>query len=177
MGTMELRKEVGSMDPAIHDEGITLRQAALIAAIAGLVMGFTAPFAEFVVFANLFDSGKIAEAAPTIVGNQGFFLAGIFAYLLNFICDVLIAWALYILLIPVNRSVSLLTAWFRLIYTVIGLISLFKLATAFRLLTIPSYLAVVRSEQLNAQVQLLVRSFRYEWSLGLVLFGIHLCLL
>lgn len=33
------------------------------------------------------------------------------------------------------------------------------------------------SSQLNAQVQLLLRSFRYDWSIGLLIFGIHLILL
>ena len=86
-------------------------------------------------------------------------------------------WALYVLLIPVNRSLSLLTAWFRLVYTVIALIGLLKLVTVFRILSTPDYLAVVGSDQLHAQVQFLLKSFRYEWSMGLVLFGIHLGLL
>jgi hypothetical protein len=71
----------------------------------------------------------------------------------------------------------LLTAWFRLVYTVIALCSLLKLATAFRILNTPDYLTVVGSDQLHAQVQLLLKSFRYEWSMGLVLFGIHIGLL
>jgi hypothetical protein len=171
------KKEVSSINSAMHDQGITLRQAALIAGFGGLIMGFAAPFAEFVVYPKLFGPGKIEEAAQNIVANQGLFLAGLFAYLITFICDVLIAWALYVLLIPVNQSLSLLTAWFRLVYTVIALFGLLKLATAFRILNTPDYLTVVGSDQLHAQVQLLVKSFRYEWSMGLVLFGIHIVLL
>lgn len=105
---MEPKKEVSSISSAMHDQGITLRQAALTAGFGGLIM-VAAPFAESV-YAKLVIPGKIEETVQNIVANQGLFLAGLFAYLITFICDVLVAWALYILLIPVNRSLSLLTA-------------------------------------------------------------------
>ena len=171
---MELQKEVSSINPAVPDQGISLRQAALIAGFGVLIMAFAAPFAEFFVFPKLVIPGNIEETAQNVVANQGLYLAGLIAYLITFICDVLVAWALYILLIPVNRSLSLLTAWFRLVYTVIALVGVFKLATVFRILTAPEYAAIVGSDQLHAQVHLLLKSFRYEWSFGLVLFGIHL---
>ena len=94
-----------------------------------------------------------------------------------FICDVLVAWALYILLRPVNQAFSLLTAWFRLMYTAVALFGLTKLATVYRLIDTGSYQAAFGTDQLHAQVQLLLSSFRYEWGLGLILFGIHLCML
>ena len=88
-----------------------------------------------------------------------------------------IAWALYVLLAPVNRSVSLLAAWFRLIYTAVALFGLLNLFVVFRLLTTPDYLNVFGRGPLHAQVKLLIDSFRYDWSIALVLFGIHLVLL
>ncbi len=169
--------EVSSIHPTIDGQGITLRRAALIAGLALLITAFAAPFAEFFVSPTLIIPGNIEETAQNIVANEGLFLAGMFSYLTTFICDVLIAWALYVLLIPVNRSLSLLTAWFRLVYTVIALVGLLKLVTVFRILSTPDYLTVVGSDHLHAQVQLLLNSFRYDWSFGFVFFGIHLCLL
>jgi hypothetical protein len=90
---------------------------------------------------------------------------------------VVIAWALYVLLAPVNRALSLLTAWFRLVYTVIALFGLLNLVTVFRLLHTPDYLTIFGAQQLHAQVQLLLNSSRYDWSMSLVIFGIHLGLL
>jgi len=168
---------MNSINPANHDQGMTLSQAALVAGLGLLIMGFAAPFAEFFVYSKLIIPDNIKETAQNLLSNNGLFLAGIFAYLITFICDVVVAWGLYVLLVPVNRSLSLLTAWFRLVYTLIALISLMKLATVFRLLTAPDYQMAFGSDQLHAQVQLLLSSFRYEWSLGLVLFGIHLGLL
>ena len=174
---MGLGKEVSSTSSGIHDQGITLRQAALIAGFGILIMAIAAPFADYFVYPKLVIKGNIEETVQNIAANEGLFLAGVFCYLVTFICDVVVAWALYVLLAPVNRSVSLLTAWFRLIYTAIALFAMLKLVTVFRLLKTPDYEAVFGSDQLHAQVQLLLDSFRYEWSTGLVIFGIHLGLL
>ncbi len=163
------------MNPANRDEGLTLRQAALIAGFGYLIS--PVPFAEFYVYPKLVIPGNIEQTAQNIATHGGLFLAAIFCYLITFISDVVIAWALYVLLVPVNRSVSLLTAWFRLVYTVIALFGLLNLVTVFRLLNTPDYLTVFGPGQLHAQVMLLLNSFRYDWSMGLILFGIHLGLL
>ncbi len=165
------------MHPAHRDQGMTLRQAALVAGLGLLTMAIAAPFAEFIVYKKLLIPGDIEETVRNILAKRGLFLAGLFAYLITFICDVLVAWALYVLLAPTNRSVSLLTAWFRLVYTAIALFAMLKLVTVFRLLHTPDYLTLFGSDQLHAQVRLLLDSFRYEWSMGLVFFGIHLGLL
>lgn len=166
---------MSSMNPANRDEGLTLRQAALIAGFGYLIS--PVPFAEFYVYPKLVIPGNIEQTAQNIATHGGLFLAAIFCYLITFISDVVIAWALYVLLVPVNRSVSLLTAWFRLVYTVIALFGLLNLVTVFRLLNTPDYLTVFGPGQLHAQVMLLLNSFRYDWSMGLILFGIHLGLL
>lgn len=165
------------MHPTHRDQGMTLRQAALVAGLGLLTMAIAAPFAEFIVYKKLVIPGDIEETVRNILAKRGLFLAGLFAYLITFICDVLVAWALYVLLAPTNRSVSLLTAWFRLVYTAIALFAMLKLVTVFRLLHTPDYLTLFGSDQLHAQVRLLLDSFRYEWSMGLVFFGIHLGLL
>jgi hypothetical protein len=168
---------MSSISRARHDEGLTLRQAALVAGFALLVMSATAPFAEYFAFPKLVIPGHIDQTVRNIVANRGLFVAGILAYLINFVCDVLIAWGLYVLLVPVNRSLALLTAWFRLLYTAIAVVALFKMVTAFRLLNTPDYLTAFGPDQLHAQVLLLLNSFRYEWSMSMVFFGTHLGLL
>jgi hypothetical protein len=156
---------------------VTLRQAALIAGFGLLIMGILAPVAEFFVYSKLVIPGKIEETVRNILANERLFLAGMFCYLITFICDVIVPWALYVLLLPVNRSVSLLAAWFGLVYAVIALVGLLKLVTVFRLLNAPDFMAAIGPDQLHAQVRLLLNGFRYEWSIGLLFFGIHLGLL
>ena len=166
---------MSSMNPANHGEGITLRQAALIAGFAYLLGPVT--YAEFSIWPKLVVAGNIEQTVQNIVAHHGLLVAAILCYLVEFIEDVVIAWALYVLLVPVNRSLSLLTAWFRLMYTAIALFGLLKLVTVFHLLTTPDYLTLFGAGQLHAQVKLLLDSYRDDWSMGLVLFGIHLALL
>jgi hypothetical protein len=154
---------------------VSLRQAALTAGFAYLLMPVT--IAEFYINPKIIVSGNIEQTAQNIAAHGKLFAAAILCYLITLILDVLIAWALYVLLIPVNRCVSLLTAWFRLVYTVIALFSLLNLTTVHRLLHTPVYLTAFGSGPLHAQVLLLLNSYRYDWSFSLIVFGIHLGLL
>ena len=164
-----------SIRAAHQGEGLTLRQAALTAGFAYLLMPVT--IAEFYINPKLVVSGNVEQTAQNIAVHGRLFAAAILCYLITVILDVIIAWALYVLLIPVNRSVSLLTAWFRLVYIVIALVSLFNLTTVYRLLHTPVYLTAFGSGPLHAQILLLLNSYRYDWSFSLVIFGIHLGLL
>src|SRR6266496_1784770 len=156
---------------------ISLRAAALIAGLGLLLMVLAAPFAELYVYPKLVVSGNTAETVKNIMANKSLFTAAIFAYLITFICDVLVAWALYVLLKPVNESLSLLTALFRLVYTVIALVALLNLVTVLRLLNLPDALTVFPLEQFYAQVMLSLTAFRSNWYFGLLFFGMHLGLL
>ncbi|MGA9639765.1 MAG: DUF4386 domain-containing protein [Terriglobales bacterium] len=163
------------MDPANRNEGLTLRQAAVIAGFAYLLSPVS--YAEFNIYPKLVVPGNIEQTVQNISAHGGLFVAAMLCYLITFLEDVVIAWALYFLLAPVNRSVSLLTAWFRLMYTAVALFAVLNLATVYRVLTTPDYLTAFGSGPLHAQVMLLLHSFRYDWSLSLVIFGIHLILL
>lgn len=166
---------MSSIGPPNHGEGMTLRQAALVAGIGYLLMPVA--YAEFSIYPKLVIPGNIDETVQNIVAHGKLFAAAILCYLITLMLDVVIAWALYVLLVPVNRSLSLLTAWFRLMYTAIALVALLNLATVFRLLHTPDFLAAFGSDQLHAQVKLLLGSFRWDWSMSLVIFAIHLVLL
>ncbi len=76
-----------------------------------------------------------------------------------------------------NRALSLLTAWFRLTYAAIVLVALTNLISVYHLVTTPSYLASFGTAPLRAQVDLLLHTFRYDWSFGLIVFAVHLVLL
>ncbi len=154
-----------------------LRTAALIAGLAILTMAIAAPFAELFVYPELVVPHNAAETAANIIANERLFVSGIFGYLITFVCDVVAAWALYVLLKPVNDHLSLLTGWFRLVYAVIAFVALLHLVTVLQLLTTADYLAVFDPDQLYAQVRLSLGAFRNSWSFGLLFFGIHLGLL
>ncbi len=152
-----------------------MRQAALIAGFSYLLGPVT--YAEFSIYPKLVIPGNIEQTVQNLGAHQGLFAVAILCYLVEFIEDIVIAWALYVLLVPVNRALSLLTAWFRLMYTAIAFFGMLKLVTVFQLVSTPDYLAAFGAGPLHAQIQLLLGTFRDDWSIGLVLFGIHLVLL
>jgi len=156
---------------------LSLRTAALIAGIGLLIMVIAAPFAELYVYPKLVVPGNAAETTQNILANETLFTAAIFGYLITFICDVLVAWALYVLLKPVNENLSMLNAWLRLVYTLIALVALLNLVTVLRLLNTSDYLTLFQPEQFYAQVMLSIHAFRSNWYFGLIFFGIHLGLL
>jgi hypothetical protein len=165
---------VSSINQANYYEGLTLRQAALVAGLAYLLNPVT--YAEYV-YPKLVITGNTEQTVQNISSHGGLFLAALFCYLISFIGDIVIAWALYVLLAPVNRSLSLLTAWFQLVYAAVALGGLLNMVSVFRLLNTPAYLTFFGSSQLHAQVYLLVNSFQYDWAISMVLFGTHLVLL
>lgn len=165
------------MDYVPRGEEIPVPRAALIAGIGILIMAVAAPLAEFVVYPTLVVPGGMEATIRNMDAHQALFLGGIFAYLVTFILDLVVAWALLVLLAPVNRWLSLLAAWFRVAYTVVAFVAFLNFVTVFRLVRSPEYMSAVGSEQFNAQVHLLLNAFRHEWGMGMLLFGIHLGLL
>ena len=165
-----------SMNSSEIVHGPNLRQAALIT-VVGYLLGFGVPFVSFYVLPKIFVVNSAAQTSQNILANQGLFVAAIFAMLLNFIGDVLAAWGLYVLLRPVNSSISMLAAWFRVVYATIGIAALLNLVTAYGLLTRPDYLMVFGRGQLDAQVQLAVDSFNFQFAFGLTVFGVYVVIL
>jgi len=155
---------------------ISLRAAAITAGVGYLMMMGT-PFAEFYVLEKLIVPENMAETAKNILANEALFRYGIVAYLVNFIGDLVAAWALYFLLKPVSESLSMFTAWFRLVYTVVSLAALLNLVTVLHLLNTAQYASIFTPDQLYAQVDLSISAFRKGWSIAYLFFGIHLWLL
>ncbi len=155
----------------------SVSKAAFIAGFGLVVAVITGIYAEFYVFPSLIVKGDSAGTAVNLMTNKKLFLSGIFSYLIMLISDIIIAWALYVFLKPVNKSLSLLTAWFRLIYTIIGLVALLNQLTVWHLISGADYLTVFSTEQLHAQIMFNVKTVGFEWNFGFVFFSMHLGLL
>jgi hypothetical protein len=90
------------------------------------------------------------------------------------ILDVVVAWALYFFLKPVNKSLSLLAAWFRIVYAAIFVSALNNLLMVLQLLNGSDYLNAFETNQLYAQVMVSLNAFTDGWNMGLAIFGLHL---
>ncbi len=165
------------MDAAsVNVRGPTLRRAAIVT-VVGYVMGSGVPFASFRALPTLFDPNDAAPTSQNILAHRGLFVAALFAFLLNFLGDVVAAWGLYWLLRPVSASVSMLAAWVRVVFAAMGLAAVLELATAYRLLTKPSFLTALGRDRLDAQVQVAVGGFGVQFAFALIVFGVYLVVL
>ncbi len=153
---------------------ISLSNAAKIAGISYLVIFVLGIFANFFIFENLIVPGNAETTANNILANELLFRSGIVTWLIVLICDVLIAWALYIFLKPVSKSISLLASLFRLVYCSIFAITQLNLLISLQLLIGADYLKVFNTEQLHALAFQFLKGFSYGFLIGLVFFGIHL---
>lgn len=139
-----------------------------------LLMAILAMFSNFSVLEGLIVFDDAAATATNIMTNEMLFRTGFISFVIVLILDVLLAWALYVLLKPVNKNLAMLAAWFRLVYTAIFGFALHNFLGVLQLLSGTEYLAAFTPEQIHAQVLSLIDAFNNGWLIGLVFFGFHL---
>ncbi|MEL6918889.1 MAG: DUF4386 domain-containing protein [Bacteroidota bacterium] len=153
-----------------------IQRAGLISGIGILIMVLTVPVAEFVIFPDLLNYENAGITFNNIKENRSLFTIGIFLHLTTLICDVVVAWALYIFLRPVNKDFSLLIAFFRIVFAVITLAALLNLVSVLNLTQNLDYLTVFE-DSLHSQLLLSIKNFNLQWSFAFIFFGIYLILL
>ena len=94
------------------------REARVYARTCGFiyVLVFLSGFVSFGLAGRLIAAGDAPATAAKILASEQLWRAGYSAEIFTMICDVAIAWLLYVLLAPVNRNLALLAAFFRLMY-------------------------------------------------------------
>ena len=153
---------------------ISRRAVALVAGLGLLLMALLAPFAKFGVLQNLVVPADAAATVENITASEGLFRIGIAAFLIVIMLDIMIAWALYVLLSPVNRTLALLTAWLRLAFAAVFAYAVVNLLDVAQLVGSAEQSAL-QGAQLQAQVMSSIASFDNGWTgIALAIFGLHL---
>ncbi len=153
-----------------------MKRAALVTA-AGYLMSWGVPYADFVALPKLFVATDAAQTAQYVLANRGLLVFVIYAFLINFVGDVLAAWGLYVFLRPVDEAFSKLVAWFRIAFATLGIAALLNLVTAYRLVTRPATLVAIGQRQIDALVYAAISSFNVQFAFLLIFFGVYLVLL
>ena len=153
------------------------RKAARIAGFGYLIILVAALFAEFFVRQSLIVPGDAATTVNNIIANELLFRSSVVGWLIALIFDVVVALALYVLLKPVNKSLALLAAWFRLIHAAIAGINLLNGFLALQLLGGAEYLSILEPNQLHALVLPFLNVHSYGLSIGISFFAPHLLIL
>lgn len=147
------------------------------AAIAGgaiVAMALAAGFSYGYVWTTLVNFSAPEQTIANLKNALPMFRAGIAGWLFIALCDVVAAWALYLLFKSTHPGLALLTALLRLAYTGFLEMAIGDLLSASALLESGAELS---PDLLNQQVLLQLESFEDTWSLGLIIFGLHLAAL
>src|ERR1017187_56855 len=127
-------------------------KAARIAGLLYLVAMATGLFAEFYVHfpSTLIINGDALKTASNIMANEQLYSIGIANNIITFTIDVVLIWALYVLLKPVNRNLALLAVFFRLVETTIACVAIINSYVAMQFVSDADHLKVFDTNQIQA---------------------------
>jgi len=149
---------------------------ARIAGLGYLAIFVLAILANFVALEPLGASGDIAATAAGIATNETTFRTAVAAFILVLIADVVVGWALFVVLRPADVSLSLLVLLFRLVYTishvgvVLGLVSALRFATE-------ADMGAIMGPHAAALAYQFFTGHGLSFAITLIFFGVHLLLL
>ena len=152
---------------------VSQRKAAIIAGTSLILMALTAAFAYGWVFNSLIVPNDDAATVKAIRASLFLFQLGILGWLLILILDIVAAWALYRFFRPINNGFSLLAALLRVVYTVFLATAIYKLYMVVVVINDPKSVAFSTTE-FNHEVMHFINAFITIWTIGLIVFGLHL---
>jgi len=130
---------------------ISQSKAARLAGLLFLIAMATGLFAEvYVRFpSRLVVNGDAIKTASNIVANERLYRIGIANNIITFAVDVVLIWALYILLNPVNKYLALLGVFFRLVETTIACVAIVNYYVAMQFISDADHLKAFDSTQIQ----------------------------
>jgi len=147
----------------------TERKSALIAGVALIVMAVAAAFSFGFVHNTLVVPGDSETTFNNLSASKSLFSLEVLGWIIILICDVAVSLALYSFFKSVNRKLSFNAAAVRLVYSAILGVAIFYLVQVLN--SLPG------TEDLTNEVMSNLNTFKTVWSVGLIIFGIHLFLL
>jgi hypothetical protein len=122
-------------------------------------------------------SGGALAGIERIQASAPLYIVSGTAQLLILACDIIVALLFFELLKPVSRPISLLAAWFRLIFTAIAGANLFNHFAVLLALNGTPYLSANQVDQSQALALFFLKLRTIGFDVALVFFGVHCVLL
>ena len=151
----------------------TQRTAARVVGAAYLVALVPAVFAEFYVRGQLVVAGNAAQTALNIVAHERLFRLGIASNLAASAIDIALITALYLVLNPIHRSLSLLALGWGLVETAILVVATLSDFNVLRILSGAEYLNVFELDRLQTLARLSVGTHADVYNVGFVFAGLR----
>lgn len=168
---MNPKKSEGiEMTISIIDE--SQRKAARVAGFTLLFAMAIVVFGEFYISPNLIVPDNAEETARNIIAHETLFRIKIVCFLIYLANITVLLAALYVIFKPVNRSLALVAAFFRLIYTLTWVVTALNMLGALRILGDASYLQVFEADRLQTLARLHLAANFDVYYIGLPFFAL-----
>ena len=152
----------------------SINKTARIAGILTLLIVVLAPFSMIYVPTTLVVPGDAAATANHIMASEGLFRLGMVSDSIVFLIEIVLTVLLYVLLKPVNKTLSLAAAFSRLAMTVIQGINLLNHFFVLLLLSGAGYLTIFAPDQTYALVMLFLNAHEAVALIWGLFFSLHL---
>jgi hypothetical protein len=156
--------------PGDHEAHVRRARITGILYLVIIVLGL---FSEVYVRGGTIVAGDPAATAGNIADSEFLFRVGIASDIVVFIADVAVAALLYVLLRPAGRTISLITAAFRLTGTSVYSANLLNQFAALFLATGEGPTAALGPGDAEALASFFMELQGHGYDLGLVFFGVH----
>lgn len=152
----------------------SIQRIARTAAILTLLIVVLAPFSMLYIPTTLIAPDDAVTTANNIVASQGLFRVGMLSDSIVFLIEIVLTVLLYVLIKPVDKTLSLTATFSRLAMTVIQGINLLNHFIVLLLLSGASYLTVFSPYQSQALVLLFLNVHESVTLIWGLFFGLHL---
>ncbi len=148
------------------------RTAAKIVGVLYLVQMTVAIFGEIFVRGRLVVPGDATQTARNTIAHQRLFRLSIAGDLFVYTGVIVLIWAFYVLVRPVNRNLALLAVLFRLAENAVLCVATVNALVALKLLSAPDYLKTFETTQLHSLARLAVNAQGLTMNVAFVLLGL-----
>jgi len=153
------------------------KQSAIVSGFAIVIMAIAAVVANDVTIRSLIVEDSATETLTHILSSKTKFNIGVFSWIVILICDLIVAWGLYLFFEPVSKNLSMLAAWFRLAYVAMLAVSILNLIYAQVIILPIDSSSVEGSGQVANNLMFYLDAFDTMWAISLIVFGIHILLI
>ncbi len=156
-----------------NDNMKSIQWTAKIAAVLYLLIAVVAGFVHFYVPDELIVLGDATATATKIMASEGLFRLSMASELFLLLSEIVLSVLLYVLLRPVNRTLSLVAAVSRLAMTTIHGFNLVSQAVVLILLSGAGYLTAFEPTQLHALAMLFLDAYGAGFNIGIIFLVLH----
>lgn len=156
----------------MQTKDFTINQYARTAGVLLLLSFIGGALGEFLILSKLMVLGDAAATANNIRSSEPLFRFGFAAYLVEAVCDVLLAFVFYNLLKPVHKGLAGVTVLLGLVATLTFAFSEFFYYASTIVLANPDYLKVFSGAQLDSLSYLLLVFYGRGGGLFMVFYGL-----